>query len=84
MRNTLPYTTKKGRLTKSITFTLSPKERDTLFKSNTAAVAVRSRVQTKLLSPVDLDKANAIFDAQVHSKKLKGYSEGAGASALCG
>ena len=38
----------------------------------------------KTPSPVDLDKANAIFDAQVHSKKLKGYSEGAGAAPYVG
>ena len=38
----------------------------------------------KTPSPVDLDKANAIFDKQVHEKKLKGYSEGAGQAPYVG
>jgi len=38
----------------------------------------------KTPSPVDLDTANAIFDKQVHEKKLKGYSEGAGQAPYVG
>src|SRR5208337_2908722 len=38
----------------------------------------------KTPSPVDLDTANTIFDKQVHDKKLKGYSEGAGQSPYVG
>ena len=39
---------------------------------------------TKTPSPVDLDKATAIFDSQVHAKKLKGYSEAAGQAPYVG
>lgn len=34
--------------------------------------------------PVDLDKATKIFDDQVHAKKLKGYTEGAGQTPYVG
>ena len=84
MRNTLPYTTKKGHLTKNITFTLSQKEMDTLFESNTAGVEVVLQLQPKLLSRWIWTQASAIFDKQVHEKKLKGYTEGAGQAPYVG
>ncbi len=34
--------------------------------------------------PVDLDKALSIFEAQLHAKKLKGYTEGAGQTPYVG
>jgi bifunctional non-homologous end joining protein LigD len=39
---------------------------------------------TKTPIPLDLDKATAIFDKQVHDKQLKGYTEGAGQSPYVG
>jgi bifunctional non-homologous end joining protein LigD len=39
---------------------------------------------TKTPVPVDLEKACALFDKQVHDKKLKGYTEGAGQAPYVG
>jgi bifunctional non-homologous end joining protein LigD len=39
---------------------------------------------TKTPVPLDLDKASAIFDKQVHEKRLKGYTEGAGQTPYVG
>lgn len=39
---------------------------------------------TKTPSPVDLDEALKLFEAQVHSKKLKGYTEGPGQTPYVG
>ncbi|MGC1582601.1 MAG: hypothetical protein WA766_14025 [Candidatus Acidiferrales bacterium] len=39
---------------------------------------------SKTPNPISLDAANKIFDAQMHAKKLKGYTEGAGQTPYVG